>query len=82
MKMATLGLDIAKQTFQVQGMDRSGKVVVRRRLRRTEVAIFFARVEPPFAVFEWWESLRRTRNPFCNPFVCLSVSKVAFECHP
>jgi transposase len=46
MKIATVGRDIAKQTFQVHGVDRSGRIVMRRRLRRAEVAIFFARVEP------------------------------------
>lgn len=46
MNIATVGLDIAKQIFQVHGVDRSGKVVMRKRLRRSEVAVFFARVEP------------------------------------
>lgn len=46
MTIATVGLDIAKQIFQVHGVDRSGKVVLRKRLRRGEVARFFAGVEP------------------------------------
>jgi transposase len=44
MNAATIGLNIAKQIFQVHGADKSGKVVFRRRLRRSEVARFFARV--------------------------------------
>lgn len=46
MQAATIGLDIAKQVFQVHGADKSGKVLLRRRLRRGEVARFFADLEP------------------------------------
>jgi transposase len=46
MMMVTVGLDIAKQIFQAHGIDRTGKVVLRKRLRRTEVSSFFAEVEP------------------------------------
>src|SRR5438045_7564264 len=66
MKIATVGLDIAKQIFQVHAVDRYGKVVVRRRLRRNEVAAFFARVEPCLIGLEasggahyWFRVLRR-----------------------
>ncbi len=46
MTVVTVGLDIAKQIFQAHGVDRTGRVVVRKRLRRTEVAPFFAGLEP------------------------------------
>ncbi len=46
MKIVTVGLDIAKQTFQAHGVDCRGKVVLRKRLRRVEVSSFFAHVEP------------------------------------
>lgn len=46
MKAATIGLGIAKQVFQVYGADRSEKVVFRRKLRRSEVARFFAELGP------------------------------------
>ena len=39
-----IGLDIAKNVFQVHGADAEGRCVVRRRLRRAEVAMFFARL--------------------------------------
>jgi transposase len=45
MKAATIGLDIAKQVFQVHGADKSGKVVFRRKPRRSEIARFFAELE-------------------------------------
>jgi transposase len=45
-EMRTIGLDLAKNVFQVHGVDAEGKVLVRRRLRRAEVLEFFAGVKP------------------------------------
>jgi transposase len=45
MKIETIGLDIAKQIFQAHGVDRTGKVLLRKRLRRAEVSSFFAGLE-------------------------------------
>lgn len=42
MQITTIGLDLAKRVFQVHGVDASGKVSVRRKLQRSEVAAFFA----------------------------------------
>jgi transposase len=36
--ISTIGLDIAKSVFQVQGVDAAGQVVVRRQLRRRHVS--------------------------------------------
>jgi transposase len=44
--IATIGLDIAKQVFQVHGADGSGRPVLRRKLRRGEVARFFSEIPP------------------------------------
>jgi transposase len=46
MKITRIGLDLAKEVFQVHGVDRAGQAVVRRRLRRGEVLKFFAGLEP------------------------------------
>jgi transposase len=46
MQLATIGLDLAKNVFQVHGIASEGKAVVRRTLRRGEVLDFFARIEP------------------------------------
>jgi transposase len=43
-EITTIGLDLAKHVFQVHGIDASGAPVVRKRLRRSEVLIFFARL--------------------------------------
>ena len=45
-KVITVGLDIAKHVFQVHGVDAGGEVVVRRKLRRDDVAPFFAALPP------------------------------------
>lgn len=44
--VATVGLDLAKNVFQVHCVDKEGKVVVRRRMRRTDVLRFFASLAP------------------------------------
>lgn len=46
MNAATIGLDIAKNVFQVHGIDRHGTTVLQRRLRRGEVVRYFAKLEP------------------------------------
>lgn len=45
-KVITIGLDIAKQVFQVHGIDAAGVVVVRQKLRRSSVLAFFEGTEP------------------------------------
>jgi transposase len=42
MQVTTIGLDIAKNVFQVHGIDGRGRVVLRRRLARAKVLTFFA----------------------------------------
>jgi transposase len=46
MQVPTIGLDPAKHVFQVHGVNDTGQVVVRKRLRRAEVLTFFAALEP------------------------------------
>ena len=40
--VSTIGLDLAKNVFQVHGVDEKGAVVVRKRLRRGQVLKFFS----------------------------------------
>jgi transposase len=42
-KVSTIGLDIAKNVFQVHGVDRAGAVVMRRALRRLQMLARFAK---------------------------------------
>jgi transposase len=46
MNMTTVGLDVAKQVFQVHGIDAHGKIVVRKQLRRKEVVAYFTKLPP------------------------------------
>jgi transposase len=46
MQITTIGLDIAKNMFQVHGIDVAEKVVVRKRLRRSQVLAFFKALPP------------------------------------
>lgn len=46
MQVTTIGLDIAKQVFFVVGVDRQGRQVWRKRLRREAVTEFFAQQAP------------------------------------
>ena len=46
MQITTSGLDIAKNVFQVHGIDAAEKVVVRKQLRRGQVLAFFEALPP------------------------------------
>lgn len=52
----TVGLDIAKSIFQVNVIDRSGLVVIQRKLRRNGVLKFFAGLEPSVVGIEACQS--------------------------
>jgi transposase len=45
-KVSTIGLDIAKSVFQVEGTNEAGEVTVRRQLRRPHLLKFFAKLPP------------------------------------
>src|ERR1700751_2176461 len=46
MQITTIGLDIAKNVFQVHGVDTEENVVVRKQLRRGQVIAFFEALTP------------------------------------
>jgi transposase len=46
MQATTIGLDIAKNVFQVHGIDADDRVVVRKQLRRGQVVAFFKALSP------------------------------------
>jgi transposase len=46
MKITTVGVDLAKNVFQVHGVDKRGEAVLRKQLRRKQVTAFFAQLEP------------------------------------
>lgn len=46
MEPVVIGLDLAKQVFQVHGIDRNVKTMLRKRLRRGEILSTFSRLPP------------------------------------
>lgn len=46
MTIVTIGLDLAKNVFQVHGVDERGIAVLRKQLKRDQVATFFAQLKP------------------------------------
>jgi len=55
MNITAVGIDLAKNVFQVHAVDARGKVVLRKQLRRAQVAGFFSNMPP---CFNWHGSLR------------------------
>ncbi len=45
-EVTTIGIDLAKNVFQVHGVDASGVTVIRRQLRRSQVLPFFRKQLP------------------------------------
>lgn len=46
MKITTIGIDLAKAVFQIHGIDEQGRVVLRKQVKRADMAEFFANMEP------------------------------------
>jgi transposase len=46
MKITTVGIDLAKNVFQVHGIDEHGKAVLKKQLRRDQMAAFFVNLPP------------------------------------
>jgi transposase len=45
-KISVIGLDLAKNVFQLHGIDPDGEVVVRKQLKRSQLRQFFAKLHP------------------------------------
>ena len=52
MKTIMIGLDLAKNVFQVHGVDAGGQVIMRRQLRRAQVEPFFGKLAPTIVGME------------------------------
>jgi len=61
-QITTIGLDLAKQVFQVHGADAEGAPIFNRKLRRAEVQRFFEK-SPPCLVHRFLESAHMRRIP-------------------
>ena len=46
MKITTVGIDLAKEVFQIHGVNEHGKVILRIQLRHNAMLNFFANLQP------------------------------------
>ena len=46
MNIARIGIDLAKQVFQIHGVDRTEKVLLRKQLRRSQMLDYFSKLTP------------------------------------
>lgn len=91
MNITTVGIDLAKNVFQVHGVDGRGKVVLRKQLKRAEMSRFFANLPPCLIGMEacgsahyWGRSLERFGHTirlmapqFVKPYVKSNKNDVA-----
>ena len=69
MQITTIGLDIAKNVFQVHGIDAAEKIVVRKQLRRGQVLKFFAGLPPCLIGMEACATAHYWARELTNPLL-------------
>lgn len=94
--VTTIGVDLAKNTFQLHGVDAHGKIVLRRTLRRDQVVTFFANLpeclvgmeacaSPAYwarAIEECGHTVRRIHPRFVKPYLMADKkAKTQHSCH-
>jgi transposase len=91
MKITTVGIDLAKNVFQVHAVDERGKTVLRKQLRRDQVAAYFVNLPPCLIGMEacasahhWGRVLQRLGHTvrlmapqFVKPYVKTNKNDVA-----
>jgi hypothetical protein len=65
-----IGLDLAKQVFQLHGVTENGQVVLRRQLRRSEMLAFFKRLQPCLYSFYFTPNTMNTLNSPTQSWPC------------
>ena len=91
MKITTVGIDLAKNVFQLHAVDERGKAVLRKQLRRDQITPFFANLAPCLIGMEacasahhWGRVLQRLGHTvrlmapqFVKPYVKTNKNDVA-----
>jgi transposase len=91
MEITTVGVDLAKNVFQIHGVDERGRAVLRKQLRRRRFAEFFANLPPCLIGMEacasahyWGRTLERLGHTvrlmapqFVKPYVKTNKNDVA-----
>ena len=62
MQVTTIGLDLAKNVFQVHGIDATEKVLIRKQLRRGQVIKFFEALASCLVGMEACATAHQTTN--------------------
>ena len=70
-EVTTIGLDLAKNVFQIHGVDASGRIVVRRQLRRSQVLPFFEKQAPCLVGIE----ACATSHHWAREMICEAVTR-------
>jgi transposase len=97
MNITTLGIDIAKNFFQLHGVDSKGKAILKKRLKRDKLLPFIAKLVECQIVMEacgganhWARKFREYGHTvklispqFVKPFVksCLLTVRIPYDCH-
>ena len=76
MKITTIGIDLAKEVFQIHGVDEHGRALLRKQLRRSEMAKFFANLEPCLIGMEACGSSHHWARKLAN------LGTPSSSCHP
>ena len=74
-EIITVGLDLAKNVFQVHGTDGAGRVVLRKKLRRAQVLEFFGQL--PSCVVAMDRRLRQPASAAGSPTTAMPPSRPA-----
>jgi transposase len=91
MKVTTVGIDLAKNVFQVHGVNEHGKAVLKKQLKRHRVVEFFANMQPCLIGMEacggahYWarklqalgHTVKLMAAQFVNPYVKTSKNDAA-----
>ncbi|MBR1157401.1 hypothetical protein JQ575_43495 [Bradyrhizobium sp. JYMT SZCCT0428] len=72
MYVSTIGVDLAKNVFQVHGVDIAGKVVITRQLRRKQLLDFFSKLPACLVGMRFWLPAVRRLSLCVSPFPAAS----------
>jgi transposase len=61
MNITRIGVDLAKNVFQLHGVNRQGEIVVKKQLRRTQMLDWFGKLAPCLIGMEACGSPRRAQ---------------------
>jgi predicted GNAT family N-acyltransferase len=79
MEMRVIGIDLGKSVFHLVGMDQHGKVVARKRLSRSQMMVYTAKIPPCLIGMEASFDGAGTRRQAHAGTVCEAIPEVQQE---